>query len=151
MAHFSHLWQSPLGVSETWQLIASAFENSEKSSVWPNEMAELHAQEPKLANGTRVTALYKLGRLKNPAHYRIAIFDPPRMLRYETTSEHPLKGYAVITLEPTSHGTRCRWKGEYRPKAIPSLASLAWFKLYYERRFFRKFIRNFHDQKPAAA
>jgi hypothetical protein len=150
MARFSHLWQSPLDLPRTWELIKNAFEDSHASTIWPNEMAEIRAQSnARLETDTPLTARYKLGPFKASAHYRIALYDPPRMIRYETTEKHPLKGYAVITMDTTTHGTRCRWKGEYRPKSPQSLLPLFWFKLYYERRFFKKLIGNFRALRNA--
>lgn len=145
MAQYTHSWRTTLDVHRTWQLLVDAFEDSTRSPIWPNELAELHASSRQpLEQGSRITAHYKFGPTSIDADYHLTRFDPPHLLQYETASGHPLRGFSVISLNASADGgTHCTWTGEYKLKGPKSLMSLPWFKVYFERRFFKRFIENF--------
>lgn len=145
MAQFTHSWHTSLDVHRTWQLVTEAFEDSSRSPIWPNELARLHAvQGLPLRPGSVIEAHYKFGPTDLEARYQVTRCDAPHELRYETANSHPLRGISVISLNASADGgTHCTWIGEYKLKGPRSLVSLPWFKLSFERRFFKRLIGKF--------
>lgn len=148
---FSHVWDIPLSPETVWRMLDIAFQNSRLSPVWPNELAEVCAPGGAIAEGSTVEVRYKVGPLHANAHYTISRFIPPSLLRYEAQQSHPLSGGAEISLSELPTGTRLRWQGRYQSKGIFSWSSLIWFKGFYERRFFRRFIENFRQLNMSQA
>jgi len=140
-ATYSHTWTTHLEPHTAWQYLIDALENSPGSAFWPNEMSQIRCEEVPLKKGAKLRVVYKLGPLHSQAEYLVAELLPPHLLRYETSKRHLLKGSSTITISPSPlGGSHFYWRGEYRTKSLLSWPALLWFKVVFEKRFFKKLI-----------
>ncbi len=137
-------------------MIVSALADSSNSSIWPRELSESRlirstgpAVGPAFVRGAIIEVTYKLGPLHRTVKYRIIEVIEPRYIQYETTDQHPLAGGGRIYFRALYGGKALiKWEGGYRVRDRIGFAALAWFKAYYERRFFRAIKERFEALAP---
>ena len=139
---FSQSILSMLQAEHLWRLIVEAFEHSEQSPLWPNELESLHCDN--LTEGATVQAVYHVGLVDLPQTYHIPTFKPGQhLLTYRTGPNHPLQGGGTVEVRETNRGSQLRWSGQYTVRNRPDALGAALFvKGWFERKFFGQLEEN---------
>ena len=139
---FSQTIQSTFDAEHLWRLVVEAFEFSQQSPLWPNDLESLRCEE--LEEGAAVRAVYHIGPLDIPQQHRIQTFDrDARTMAYRTGPDNPLDGGGRLNVEPIERGSQLCWTGEYVTGSRPdSFGAVVFIKGWFERRFFDQLEEN---------
>lgn len=148
---FDRTIESSLPGRELWRLMQQAFEEPNKSPIWPVDLEESDPVE--LREGAKVAATYKIGPLKTHPSYRITDFEPGHSFSYESEPSHPLEGGATVVIQRRDGASSAlRWHGSYRPRLHPlAPGALLFVRLYFLRTFFARLEQNLRDYEASFA
>jgi hypothetical protein len=149
-AHFGQVIRATLPPETLWRIVLAGLRDSATAPVWPKALATHRVLSGELGVGAVVEVCYHAAGVTRTVHYDVIGFDErAKILRYWTEVDHPLWGGATVEVLPQRDGSCLRWEGAYQARNVSGLAALAWFKLYFQRRFFRALSIGLRERKPA--
>jgi len=141
---FNHEISTTLTNKNLWQQLLQSMEDSSKSEMWPNPLENVTSEG--LSKNSIMTVTYHTPVRDTTLYYAITAVEEGVSFTYQPSENHPFNGAITVEVDPTMDGTTLKWHGTFYAPRI-SIAA-AYFRFYYEKKFFTALENNIRALEP---